>query len=168
MTATSRRVGCRDRSDWTPGDPSHNAAAAIGTSLSSASLDASRKESADHGRLEPCLRIARRLVLGLGLVLGWGLARIRPAPLRAAGGDRSGESIVATGPVMVRYDEGIKIQIPQDALYYLDYKGGRLLATVPSIHQTVGRDSHCSARSPSATWSPTSSSTWTTARSPTS
>ena len=38
----------------------------------------------------------------------------------------------------VRYNEGTKVQVPQDALYYLDYKAGRLLATVPSF-QPVGR-----------------------------
>ena len=45
---------------------------------------------------------------------------------------------MATGPVMIRYDEGNKVQIPLEALYFLDYKGGRLIGTIPSIHQTVG------------------------------
>jgi len=58
--------------------------------------------------------------------------------VRAGGGDRSGESIVTAGPVLVRYNEGLKVQLPQDALYYLDYQGGRLLATVPSFRQSVG------------------------------
>ena len=40
--------------------------------------------------------------------------------------------------MLVRYNEGTKVQIPQDALYYLDYKGGRLLATIPSFRQSVG------------------------------
>ena len=88
--------------------------------------------------LSPSPRLPGYFILCLGLFLGWGLAHIRPAPLRAAGGDRSGESIVATGPVMVKYDEGNKVQIPLEALYLLDYKGGRLMGTVPSIHQTVG------------------------------
>jgi hypothetical protein len=70
--------------------------------------------------------------------LGWGLANSRLPPIRAGGGDRSGESIVTTGPILIRYDEGSKVQIPQEALYYLDYKGGRLMATVPSFHQTIG------------------------------
>jgi hypothetical protein len=83
-------------------------------------------------------RMPSVLTLVLGLLFGWGLATIRPAPMRAGGGDRSGESIVATGPVMIRYDEGNKIQVPLEALYLLDYKGGRLLGTIPSLHQTVG------------------------------
>ena len=69
-------------------------------------------------------RIPNVLLLVLGLLLGWGLAIIQPAPLRAGGGDRSGESIVATGPILIRYDEGNKVQIPLEALYFLDYKGG--------------------------------------------
>jgi hypothetical protein len=86
----------------------------------------------------PRARIPSVLVLVLGLLLGWGLATLRPAQLRAGGGDRSGESIVTTGPVMIRYDEGNKVQVPLEALYLLDYKGGRLLGTIPSLHQTVG------------------------------
>ena len=83
-------------------------------------------------------RIPNVALLILGLVLGWGLATIRPAQLRAGGGDRSGDSIVVTGPVMIRYDEGSKVQIPLDAIYLLDYKAGRLVGTVPSLHGSVG------------------------------
>jgi hypothetical protein len=39
---------------------------------------------------------------------------------------------------MVYYDEGNKVQIPLEALYLLDYKGGRLMATIPSLRQTAG------------------------------
>lgn len=84
-------------------------------------------------------------LLVLGLLLGWGLANIRPAQIRAGGGDRSGESIVATGPILIRYDEGNKVQIPLEALYLLDYKGGRLLGTVPSLHGTVGTSRYIGA-----------------------
>jgi hypothetical protein len=82
------------------------------------------------------LRIPNVLLLVLGLLLGWGLASIHPVQIRAGGGDRSGESIVTTGPILIRYDEGNKVQVPLDALYILDYKAGRLLGTVPSLHQT--------------------------------
>lgn len=78
------------------------------------------------------------LLLGFGIALGWSLAAFRPQPLRAGGNDRSGESILMSGPILVRYNEGTKVQIPQDALYYLDYKGGRLVAAVPSFRPTVG------------------------------
>jgi hypothetical protein len=93
----------------------------------------------------PRARIPSVLLLILGLFLGWGLATLRPAQLRAGGGDRSGESIVVTGPVMIRYDEGNKVQVPLEALYILDYKGGRLLGTIPSLHQTVGSSHYLGA-----------------------
>jgi hypothetical protein len=57
--------------------------------------------------------------------------------LQAGGGDRSGQSILTSGPVSVRYDEGSKTQSPQDALYYLDYKAGKLLATIPTFRQSA-------------------------------
>jgi hypothetical protein len=81
-------------------------------------------------------RLPNLTLLVLGLLLGWCLASLRPSPIRASGGDRSGESIVATGPILVQYDQGNKVQIPLEALYLLDYKGGRLIGTVPSFHQT--------------------------------
>ena len=83
-------------------------------------------------------RIPNVALLVVGLLLGWGLANIRPTQIRAGGGDRSGDSIVVTGPVLIRYDEGSKVQIPLEAIYLLDYKSGRLLGTVPSLHGTVG------------------------------
>jgi len=84
----------------------------------------------------PRARIPTAVVLLTGVVLGWLLASFRPVPARAGAGDRSGESILATGPVLVRFDEGAKAAIPLDALYFLDYKGGRLMATVPAFRQT--------------------------------
>ena len=41
--------------------------------------------------------------------MGWALASFRPVPLQASAGDRSGESIVATGPVLVRFDEAANL-----------------------------------------------------------
>jgi hypothetical protein len=84
-----------------------------------------------------CYRIPTGFALVVGVVLGWALAGLRTAPLLAGAGDRSGESIVATGPVLVRYDEGAKAPIPYDAIYLLDYKAGRLLATIPTFRQTT-------------------------------
>ena len=104
-------------------------------------------------------RIPGVALLAVGLLAGWGLANIRPAQLLAGGGDRSGDSIVTTGPVLIRYDEGSKVQIPLEAIYLLDYKGGRLLGTVPSLLGTVGT-SRIWGHSPSATSWLTSSSTW--------
>lgn len=82
-------------------------------------------------------RIPTALALIVGVVTGWTLASFHPVRLNASAGDRSGESIVATGPVLVRFDEAAKGPIALDAVYFLDYKGGRLLATVPSYRQTT-------------------------------
>jgi hypothetical protein len=81
-------------------------------------------------------RLTGVLLLACGTALGWCLASARPHVLHAQGGDRSGESILTSGPVMVRHNDGLKVQIAQDAIYYLDYKGGRLVATVPSYRPT--------------------------------
>lgn len=82
-------------------------------------------------------RLTSVLMLIVGLALGLALANGRPPQLQAGGGDRSGESAIATGPIAIRYDEGNKTQVPQDALYYLDYKAGKLLATIPTFRQTL-------------------------------
>jgi hypothetical protein len=74
----------------------------------------------------------------IGLAIGWVLARSPTPTLMAHGSDRAGESILTAGPIMIRYDEGTKVPISQDALYYLDYKGGRLLATIPAMQQSLG------------------------------
>jgi hypothetical protein len=85
-------------------------------------------------------RIPTAAVLFVGVCLGWLVSSLQPKSIHASAGDRSGEAIVATGPVLIRYDEGTKSPIPLDALYFLDYKGGRLLATIPS-HRQFGRTS---------------------------
>jgi len=83
------------------------------------------------------LRLSHALLLFAGVGLGLFLAGGRPSQIQAGGGDRSGESILATGAVSVQYDEGNKIQLPQEALYYLDYKAGKLLGTIPTFRQTI-------------------------------
>jgi hypothetical protein len=83
-------------------------------------------------------RVATAAALAAGVVLGWVLAVLPRPTARAGGGDRWGDAIVATGPVLIRYDDRLKSPLAQDALYYLDYRGGRLLATVPSYQAQVG------------------------------
>ncbi len=78
------------------------------------------------------------LALALGVAVGVVLSGLRPATLRAQGGDRVGESALVTGPVSIDYNAVKKVQVAQEALYYLDYTGARLLAAVPSFQQTVG------------------------------
>jgi hypothetical protein len=78
------------------------------------------------------------MTLAGGLALGWALSLAAPAPaLRAGGGDRSGESIVAAGPILAKAQSKLEVHVARDALYYLDYKGGRLLATIPSLRQSA-------------------------------
>lgn len=85
-------------------------------------------------------RLLGAFTLAVGVLLGWGLATLRTPVLHASGGDRSGDSILLTGPTLVRYDDTLRAPLAHDAIYYLDYKGGRLLATVP-IFRSGGVDS---------------------------
>jgi hypothetical protein len=82
-------------------------------------------------------RIPIVLALGVGVVFGWAGSGFRATPMRASTTDRAGECIVAAGPVLMQYDDTSKAPIPLEALYFLDYNGGRLLATIPS-YRMVG------------------------------
>jgi hypothetical protein len=82
-------------------------------------------------------RVSTAFVLLVGLIAGWSLSLFRPAPVRAGAGDRLGEAIITTGPVLVRYDKATESSISLDALYILDYKGGRLLASLPTFRQSA-------------------------------
>lgn len=79
-----------------------------------------------------CPRTRIVLALGLGVALGWSSSMLRTRPMWGSSGDRAGDCIVATGPVLQQYDDATKAAIPLEALYFLDYRGGRLIATVPS------------------------------------
>lgn len=76
------------------------------------------------------------VAMACGVGLGWILAGAGGRPILASGGDRSGEAIVTTGTVLVGFDEGTRTAMALEAVYYLDYKGGRLLATIPIPRQT--------------------------------
>jgi hypothetical protein len=79
----------------------------------------------------PSRRMPTALTLAIGVVMGWGLANHRPPVVKAVGGDRYGDYSLTSGPVSMQYNERTKTQATQDALYFLDYKGARLLTTVP-------------------------------------
>jgi hypothetical protein len=81
------------------------------------------------------------VTLAAGIALGWLLAGSRVPALRANAGDRWEDSILASGPTFIRYNESTKIQVAQDAIYYLDYRSGKLHATIPTIRQGVGTTS---------------------------
>jgi hypothetical protein len=74
----------------------------------------------------------------IGLALGWGLAHRGSPTAQASHGGVDSEDQIAVGPISIEYNSGLKIQVPHDAIYYLDYRAGRLLATLPSPTQTVG------------------------------
>ena len=85
----------------------------------------------------PRRHVPTAVTLVIGLALGWGMANHRPTIAKAGGGDRYGEDSVTTGPITLQYNQQTKIQAPQDAVYFLDYRGGRLLATVPIQRQSA-------------------------------
>ncbi len=66
-------------------------------------------------------------------MLGWIGAGFRARPVWAVAGDRAGECITATGPVLMQYDESTKSPIPLEALYFLDYKGGPAAGDRPDL-----------------------------------
>lgn len=72
--------------------------------------------------------------LGLGLALGWGLSGGRRA-IQAQGADRVEGSILTSGQIGLQEHPTLKVRLSQDAVYYLDYRKGRLLAAVPAFRQ---------------------------------
>ena len=87
---------------------------------------------------DPRRRIPIAIAITTGLTLGWAVASYRLPVAGAKGGERLGDYSLATGPVLLQYNERTKTQADQDAIYFLDYRGGRLLATVPVQRQTPG------------------------------
>lgn len=80
------------------------------------------------------------LTLAVGIALGWALATARtPRLVLASGADRWGDRIVATGPIGIEMNPLTKAAIPQEAIYYLNFSQGRLLAAIPTYRQTPGK-----------------------------
>ena len=79
------------------------------------------------------------LAMGVGVVLGWTSSVFHARPMQASAGDRAGECVVATGPVLQQFDDNTKAATALEAVYFLDYKGGRLLATVPTYRLAAGK-----------------------------
>jgi hypothetical protein len=77
------------------------------------------------------------IALLIGLGLGWALGGSNAPRLLAGGGDRWGDSIVVSGPVGIKYSHQTQTAIAQEAVYFLNYSKGLLLATVP-MPQQVG------------------------------
>ena len=85
----------------------------------------------------------RFLGLGLatcvGVAIGYAASAVRPTPLRAEAADRIDERAVASGPISLEINKD-KISFPQDAIYYLNYSRGRLLACVPVYERRGTRE----------------------------
>jgi hypothetical protein len=86
-------------------------------------------------------RLASIAVATAALGFGWLLAGGR-GPAEAGGGSRSGQSASVAGPVKVETGGAMqfgmgKIQAPLDAVYWIDYRGARLYASIPSSRKTA-------------------------------
>ena len=86
---------------------------------------------------DPQRRLPTVVTLVVGLAIGWGLSSQRSPVAKAGGSDRYGDYALATGPVAIQYNETTKTQATQDALYFLDYRAARLIATIPMERQSV-------------------------------
>ncbi len=84
-------------------------------------------------------RFPHALTLVAGLAIGWALAGQRPLTVKAGGGDRYADYAVTTGTVAIQYNDQSKIQSAQEAVFYLDYKDARLLATIPTLRQSLNK-----------------------------
>lgn len=75
------------------------------------------------------------IAMVIGVVLGLGIAGMRTPRLLAHGGDRWGDTIVASGAIGMKYNPITKEQVVDEAIYYLNYATGKLLVSVPSMRQ---------------------------------
>jgi hypothetical protein len=70
--------------------------------------------------------------LSIGLAIGWAVATVSTPPLKAGGVDRLDDWAVASGRILNQFTGPNKPALVQDAIYYLDYKSGYLLAAIPA------------------------------------
>ncbi|MEO6811314.1 MAG: hypothetical protein ABI353_19560 [Isosphaeraceae bacterium] len=81
------------------------------------------------------LYVPTGIALLLGLVLGALFAGVRAPRLLAHGGDRWGDTVVASGAIGMKFNPITKAQVIEEAIYYLNYTTGKLLVSVPSMRQ---------------------------------
>ncbi len=85
-------------------------------------------------RQRPLVCVGMALVVGL--VAGWSTGSSRLPRLHAQTADRWEDRILTTGTMSFEKNKQ-NMQISQDAVYYLNYNRGLLLAAVPSYRQTA-------------------------------
>ncbi len=85
--------------------------------------------------------------VAMGVVIAWFAAgRSEPKVIAVPVGQQSPDgAALVTGPVSFQYNDRTKVQINQDALYFLDYRAGKLYATIPEQRSTVNKTSLISA-----------------------
>lgn len=86
----------------------------------------------------------RRTYLGGGVFLAVGVALgvvlaggSRPSLLMAGAGEHPDASMLLTGPISVEVDQTNNMTYTKDAVYFLNYSKGRLLAAIPHQIQTA-------------------------------
>ncbi len=80
--------------------------------------------------------------LAIGIAVGWELSGRTPAFSSSQSSAVVGESKIIAGSIAIQPNPSLKTNDYQDAVYYLDYRAGRLIVTIPpSLQSTQPRRS---------------------------
>jgi hypothetical protein len=80
--------------------------------------------------------------LAVGITVGWELSGRTPAFSSSQSSAGVGESKIIAGSIAIQPNPSLKTNDYQDAVYYLDYRAGRLIVTIPpSLQSTTARRS---------------------------
>ena len=88
--------------------------------------------------MKTAMRTPLGIVTGLAIGLVAGLLLASPARmLQAGGGDRPDGPLLTVGQISAEKLRSTEVQVNMDAVYYLNYSRGRILAAVPLQRQTA-------------------------------
>jgi hypothetical protein len=79
------------------------------------------------------------LATAVGITIGWSAGQGRAKPVVARDAVQTDGSSLLSGQIDMRMHPSLKVNLQQDAIYYLDYRKGRLSAAVPSYYQVGER-----------------------------